>query len=135
MFRNIRAIPFSFTIFSFLILLTSCQNHSTQATKAAANLNQLLGKWQSVENPKNQIELTETRMFSYFGDLKLADESLVIYPVCKAGCLPIGMKPMPCFVTDGKRAENCFKVLELTPKKLTYTPIGNEEKVMTFQRM
>jgi len=42
---------------------------------------------------------------------------------------------MPCLVTDGKRAENCFEILELTDKKLTYALIGKKDKILKFQKM
>lgn len=137
MLKNIRKTTLSAVFFAFLGLFIGCQEAPKAVEKApkGLQLNQLLGKWQSIENPKTKIEMTETRMFSFYDDLKLADESLMIYEECHARCLAIGMKPMPCFVTDGKRAENCFKVIELTDKKLTYAKIGNEEKVLKFQKI
>lgn len=137
MLQNTRETAFLITFCCFAILFCACQEHqtTTSTAKQSLNLNQLLGKWQAVDNPQNQIEFTASRMYAYAGNLRLSDESLVIYPECHAKCLPVGLAPMPCFVTDGKRAENCFKVLELTDKKLTYALIGNAEKVMEFQRI
>jgi len=137
MLRNTRKTTLLAVLFAFLGLFTGCQEAPKAVAKTPKGLqmNQLLGKWQSINNPKMKIEMTETRMFSFHGDLQLADESLMIYEECQARCLAIGMKPMPCFVTDGKRAENCFKVIELTDKKLTYAKIGNEDKVLKFQKI
>lgn len=137
MLRNTRKTTCLFAFFAIFSLIVGCKDgpKTTVETPKGPQLTQLFGKWQSVDNPKSKIELTQTRMFSFYDELKLSDESLTIYQECQARCLAIGMKPMPCFVTDGKRAENCFKVLELTDKKLTYAKIGNEEKVMKFQKM
>ena len=80
MLRNTRKTMLLLAIFATLLFVIGCQEgpqEKVQEEPKTTNLNQLLGKWQSVDNPKNQIELTKTRMFSYFGDLKLADESLI----------------------------------------------------------
>ncbi|MEM1119385.1 MAG: hypothetical protein AAGJ18_03000 [Bacteroidota bacterium] len=137
MLRNTSVSAFLTVLTCFCLLFLCCKNEQavSNATAKPLHVNQLLGKWQSVDNPKNQIEFTNSRMYAYSGALKLSDESLVVYPECHAKCLPVGVAPMPCFVTDGKRAENCFQVLALTDNKLTYALIGQEEKVMKFQRM
>jgi len=89
-----------------------CQSTTDETPKMAdgkleMEIDKLFGKWQSVTNPKNIIELTTDRMRSFHGDLKLANESLVIYHDCIARCVPEGATPMPCLVTDGKQANNC----------------------------
>ncbi len=137
MLRNTRKTTFFTLLLAVFGVFMACQEapKKMEGAPKSPQMNQLLGKWQSVDNPKTKIELTENRMFSFYDGLKLSDESLLVYQECQARCLPVGMKPMPCFVTDGKRAENCFKVIELTDKKLTYAKIGQEEKVMKFQKM
>lgn len=137
MLRNTRKTgPFLLLLLSITLFL-GCQSNSssTEKGKVILEVDKLLGKWQAVDNPKNVIELTKDRMYSFYDGLKLADESLMIYNDCVSKCLPEGMAAMPCLVTDGKRAENCFKVVELTDKKLTYSLIGQTDKVMRFQRM
>ena len=138
MFRNTRKTGLFFPFLLVITLFFSCQQTTTESTEedqVKIDLAILLGKWQSVENPKTVIELTQTRMYSYYDGLKLADESLLIYHNCVSRCVPEGMTQMPCLVTDGKRAENCFEILELTDKKLTYALIGKKDKILKFQKM
>ncbi|GEM_PF-3811145 len=141
MLRNTRKTALFLPYLLFFALLTGCQSSSEKATTETNDgtvkieMNKLLGKWQSVTNPKNVIELTNERMFSYYDDLKLSDESLVVYQDCVSRCVPEGVTQMPCMVTDGKRAENCFEVLELTDKSLSYALISGERKVFKFQKM
>lgn len=138
MSRNTRKTGPFLALILFVTLFFSCQN-SEVASKddgpVKIDLDILLGKWQAVDNPKTVIELTQTRMYSYYDGLKLSDESLMIYHNCVSKCLPEGMAQMPCLVTDGKRAENCLKLLELTDKKLSYALIGQKEKVFKFQKI
>ncbi len=138
MLRNTRKTGLFLPFLLLLTLILSCQSNEV-ATKedgvVKIDLEILLGKWQAVDNPKSVIELTQTRMYSYYDGLKLADESLMIYHNCVSKCVPKGMAQMPCLVTDGKRAENCLEILELTDKKLTYALIGQKEKVLKFQKM
>ncbi|MEM6321140.1 MAG: hypothetical protein AAF960_25990 [Bacteroidota bacterium] len=135
MYRNTRNLNVLFGFFLLLLLFTACQSDSTKDEGVKIDLEKLLGKWQSLENPKTTIELTTNRMLSYYDGLKLADEALTIYHACASRCVPEGVAPMPCLVTDGKMAENCFEVLELTNKKLSYTLIGQQEKVLSFQKL
>ena len=112
MLRNTRKTVLFLPYLFFFSLLIGCQSSKENSSNAMADgqvkieLNKLLGKWQSVSNPKTIIELTEERMYSYHGDLKLSDESLVVYQNCVSRCVPEGVAKMPCMVTDGKRAEN-----------------------------
>ncbi|MFK7980132.1 MAG: hypothetical protein AB8G86_09145 [Saprospiraceae bacterium] len=143
MLRNIRKTGLFLPYLLFFALFVGCQSQvETEKTdKAVADgevkieMNKLLGKWQSVNNPKTVIELTNDRMYAYHGDLKLSDESLVIYQNCVSRCVPEGVAQMPCMVTDGKRAENCFEVLELTDKSLSYALISGDRKIFKFQKM
>ena len=145
MLRNTRKTVLFLPYLLFFALLVGCQTQSEKATDTVVatttdgttkiEMNKLLGKWQSVTNPKNVIELTNERMYSYYDDLKLSDESLVVYQDCISRCVPEGVAQMPCMVTDGKRAENCFEVLELTDKSLSYALISGERKVFKFQKM
>ncbi len=126
---------------SFLLSMTiffSCQSTATKSPddkKIEINVAQLVGKWQAVDNPKTVIELTNTRMYSFYNGLKLSDESLMIYHNCVAWCIPKDRAQMPCIITDGKRAENCFEIIELTDKKLTYALMGKVPKIFNFQKM
>ena len=130
-----------FLLLCFLLgLFMSCQTATEKtkeldAVKAKIEVNKLLGKWQSVTNPKNVIEVTNDRMYSYYDGLKLADESLTVYDNCIARCIPEGVEKMPCMVTDGKQAQNCFEVLELTDKKLSYALLGGDRQVRKYQKM
>jgi len=138
MFKNTRNTRLFFPFLLIIALFCSCQQNESTANKsvtAKVDLEKLLGKWQSVENAKTVIELTQTRMFSYYDGLKLADESLMIYHNCVAWCLPEGRTEMPCMISDGKRAENCFEIVELTDKTLTYALMGKERKVFKFQKI
>ena len=138
MFRNFRRIKLFLPYLFLLTIFLSCQSSASESAKdtvVKVDLEKLLGKWQSIENPKTVIELTERRMYSFYDGLKLADESLMIYHNCVSKCVPTGMQQMPCMVTDGKRAENCFEILELTDKKLTYALIGKKDKILKFQKM
>ena len=138
MTRNTRKTRPFLSLLLVATLFFSCQtNEPTSKADGAVkiDLDILLGKWQAVGNPKTVIELTQTRMYSYYDGLKLADESLMIYHNCVSKCVPEGMAQMPCLVTDGKRAENCLEILELTDKKLSYGLIGQKEKVFNFQKM
>ena len=145
MLRNTRKTGLFLPYLLFFALLVGCQTQTeTQSetpSKAAADgevkieMNKLLGKWQSVTNPKTVIELTDERMYSYYGDLKLSDESLVVYQNCISRCMPAGAAQMPCIVTDGKRAENCFEVLELTDKSLSYALIRGDRKIFKVQKI
>lgn len=125
----------------FLLIFTliiSCQSNEVTSKGdgiVKIDLDILIGKWQAIDNPKSMIELTQTRMYSYYDGLKLSDESLMIYHNCVSKCVPKGMEQMPCLVTDGKRAENCLEILELTDKKLSYALIGQKDKVLKFQKM
>ena len=137
MLRNARKTK---GLLPFILMLCCCFSCKTEKSSTKSNtlqieVNQLLGKWRSSKNTKNVIELTKSRMFSFYDGLKLADESLVIYQNCVSKCVPEGIKAMPCLVTDGKRAENCFRIVELTEKRLSYSLIGQEDKVMTFEKM
>jgi len=138
MYRNTRKTRLILPFLLILTLLFSCQSNEVTSKEdgtVKVDLEILLGKWQAVDNPKTVIELTQTRMYSYYDGLKLADESLMIYHNCVSKCVPEGMAQMPCLVTDGKRAENCLEILELTDKKLSYALIGQKEKVLKFQKM
>lgn len=138
MFRNFRRISLFLSYVFLTTIFLSCQNTASESTKDTAvkvDLEILLGKWQAIDNPKTVIELTETRMYSFYDGLRLSDESLMIYHNCVSKCVPTGMEQMPCLVTDGKRAENCFELLELTDKKLTYTLIGQKDKIFKFKKM
>ena len=140
MLRNTRKtslfLPLALLIASLICCQTSTNSSKSEKDSLAKiEVNKLLGKWQSVNNPKNIIEMTKSRMFSYHGDLKLADESLTIYENCIAYCLRDGEAQMPCMVTDGKQAQNCFEILELTDKKLSYALIGGDRKIFKFQKM
>lgn len=139
MLRNTRKTTYFLMLFALLCNLWACQNNEATTNpsddQVKIDLEKLLGKWQSVKNPKNVIELTTTRMYAYYDGLKLSDESLTIYHNCISRCMPAGVIQMPCLVTDGKKAENCFKLLELTDKKLTYALIGNEDNLLQFHKM
>lgn len=142
MLGNTRKVSLFFSLNFFLLI--GCQtstNHSTSFSTQETKIEiaKLMGTWQSISNPQNRIELTKDRMYSYYGELKLADEYLVVYDNCIARCLPKGVNQMPCIVTDGKQAQNCFEILELTDKKLSYALLGQdlqgERKIMKFQKM
>lgn len=135
--RNTRKTILFFHFLLFLFGFISCKNESVSKDTGTVKIDVdiLLGRWYAINDPNNIIELTKDRMFSFHGDLKLADESLVIYQNCISKCVPEGVIPMPCLVTDGKMAENCFEVLELTAKTLSYSLIGGKGKVLKFKRM
>jgi len=141
MLRNTRKTSLFLPYLLFFGLLIGCQTQNEKANAKATDgkvkieMNKLLGKWQSVNNPKTIIELTNERMYSYYDDLKLSDESLIVYQNCIARCVPEGIAQMPCMVTDGKRAKNCFEVLELTDKSLSYALISGDRKIFKFQKM
>jgi len=138
MFKNTRKTGLFLSFLLIITLFLSCQTNEVASKDDGAvkvDLDILLGKWQAVDNPKTVIELTQTRMYSYYDGLKLADESLMIYHNCVSKCVPEGMAQMPCLVTDGKRAENCLEILELTDKKLSYGLIGQKDKIFSFQKM
>ena len=137
MLRNTRKTIEFLSLCCLLVTFMSCQTATENANDKVAKIevNKLLGKWQSVTNPKNVIELTNDRMFSYYDGLKLADESLTVYDNCIARCIPEGVAKMPCMVTDGKQAQNCFEVLELTDKSLSYALLGADRQVRKYQKM
>ena len=137
MVRNTRKISLFLPILLICLLFQSCQSNST-ATKNDAlkiDLEKLLGKWELIDNPKIVVELTANRMYSYNDGLKLSDEALTIYHNCVSHCIPKGVEQMPCMISDGKQAENCFRIYELTAQNLTYALKGQEDKKRRFRKI
>jgi hypothetical protein len=137
MWENIRKTPQILVVLFFALILFACKSETGNSENGAVQikLDLLLGKWVAIDDDKNVIELTKDRMFSYYDGLKLADEALVIYHNCLPRYIPEGREVMPCLVTDGKRVETCFEVVELTENSLHLSLVERKGDLRKFKKL
>lgn len=98
------------------------------------------GKWQSVDDAKNVIEVKGNKMTTiYDKDSKNAIvEEIDFSQNCQKECSmngDIDLKGTTCFMTKGQYDASCFTLLSVDDKFLEYAMIGGTGKSLKFKKI
>jgi hypothetical protein len=92
---------------------------SKTAAKTAANL---LGEWQSVDDPKASVTIADGRYAeAYEGQDPMPPMRYIYYPVCPKDCNPVAK--MPCLKIMGQD-DVCYGIVKADGKSLEISQIG-----------
>jgi hypothetical protein len=128
------------------------QEASKDTTKTEANapsktseasgdaLTRMQGKWQSVDDAKNVIEIKGNKMTTiYDNDTKnVSVEDIDFSQNCQKECSmngDIDLKGTTCFMTKGQFDASCFNLDHLDDKTLEYSMIGGTGKPLRFKKI
>jgi len=106
------------------------------ATLAPELFNDLRGRWQSVEDPKNIIVIQDSRFINYYDGAEVSNEELQVFQQCEGPCAAgQDLGDMACFMTKGETDTICYALVSLDEQNLEYSMIGGAGNTLQFKRV
>lgn len=114
---------------------TTATNPKTDEKK---EVNLLVGKWQSVDDPRNFVEFTEAGIFKEInGNDALLDSPYNFDKSCKDYGKEAQTQPdkVGCFTVKDKDETFKYLILKLTDANLDYTMLGGRGNVLAYKKV
>lgn len=109
---------------------------AADATLAPELFSSLSGRWQSVDDAKNVIEIQGNQFISYYDGNEVSKEALQVFEQCEGPCANgQDLNSMACFMTKSDIDSTCYALVELDERNLSYALIGGRGNTLRFTRV